>query len=88
MRRLHKFDPDIPVHYCSGLEASGDQLSIQRTNIHNDPKARFENNSSQVGSEGHDGNNFNANKVQTMINTSRKDLAGPQRGVAPNVPGR
>ena len=88
MRRLHKFDPDIPVHYCSGLEASGDQLSIQRTNIHNDPKARFENNSSQVGLEGHDGNNFNANKVQTMLNTSRKDLAGPQREAAPNVPGR
>ncbi len=88
MRRLHKFDPDIPVHYCSGLEDSGDQLSIQRTNIHNDPKARFENNSSHVGLEGHDGYNFNANKIPTMLNTSRKDLVGPQKEVAPKVPGK
>lgn len=54
MQRLHKLDPDIPVHYVSGSEESGDPLDINRTGINNDPKARFWNSSSLRIQGGHE----------------------------------
>ena len=61
MRRLHQFDPDIPVHYVSGDymkgDENGDYLDIAHTKIHEDPSANFANSSVYRGTKGHTDNN-------------------------------
>ena len=59
MRRLHKLDPDMPVHYVSGSKKAGDGLDIDATNIDKDPEAIFANSSSYRGNGDHDGANLN-----------------------------
>ena len=58
MRRLHQFDPNIPVHYVSGDYGAEDHLDIDRTGIHQDLTAKFENSSSYRGKYGHTGENI------------------------------
>lgn len=53
MRRLHRFDPKLPVHYRGGGEE--DQLSLEVTKLHLDPQAQFANASVFRGTEAHQG---------------------------------
>lgn len=53
MRRLYQNDPDIPVVYISGTEESHDHLALEVTNLHQDPKAPFQNASCSVTDHSH-----------------------------------
>ena len=76
MRRLRKFDPDMPVHYTSGDYNAGDQLALDVTNIDKDKQAHFKNSSSNYGDFDHEGRNLDINNglLKTMINGTRKDV--------------
>ena len=80
MKRLHKYDPDLPVHYMSGDINAGDHLDIDVTGINADPQAVFKNASSHSGFEGHDGKNMNIEHtgLKKMINGKREDVPGPR----------
>jgi len=73
MRRLHQFDPDIPVHYVSGSyyiagSNDGDHLDIDHTKIHEDPSAHFANSSTYRGTGGHtDKNNVTENDLDLAL---------------------
>lgn len=53
MRRLYQNDPDIPVAYISGRQKSGDDLSLEATQLHQDPQAPFKNASCSFAECGH-----------------------------------
>lgn len=53
MQRLHKFDPDLPVHYVSGNQQAGDHLDLTYTKISQDPKAQFWNSCTYRNLGGH-----------------------------------
>ncbi|SNU08057.1 Alpha/beta hydrolase family protein [Lachnospiraceae bacterium] len=85
MRRLHKFDPDLPVHYVSGDVNAGDQLDIDVTEINRDPKANFQNASVHNGTGAHEGQNMDINNVglRKMINQTRSDVPSAQTQAQP-----
>ena len=85
MRRLHKFDPDLPVHYVSGDVNAGDQLDIDVTEINRDPKANFQNSSIHNGTGAHEGQNMDINNVglRKMINQTRSDVPSAQPQAQP-----
>ena len=72
MQRLHKLDPDMPVHYVSGIKDEGDHLDIDATNIDKDPKAHFANSSSYRGREGHSGDNLNIYDDDGLLEIAQK----------------
>ena len=53
MRRLYRNDPDIPVAYISGRVDKGDYLSLEATQLHQDPQAPFKNASCSFAECGH-----------------------------------
>lgn len=60
MRRLHKYDPNLPVHYRGGFynledddDDANDHLSLQKTRLDQDDQAKFVNSSSYNGMESH-----------------------------------
>lgn len=74
MRRLHRFDPNIPVHYRSGTSNNGDHLGLNVTRLDQDPEAQFVNSSSTVLNGNHmDGN------MQQMVQRSYTDSEGKQK---------
>lgn len=89
MERLHKFDPDIPVHYTSGLSRNGDGLGLDRTKLHLNPKADFVNSSSSLVRGDHDENRLNTKNggLQRMLNTSRNDVVKKPQEPQVNAPG-
>ena len=89
MERLHKFDPDIPVHYTSGLSRNGDGLGLDRTKLHLNPKADFVNSSSSLVRGDHDENRLNTKNggLQRMLTTSRKDVVKKPQEPQVNAPG-
>ena len=86
MRRLHKFDPDIPVHYVSGTYDAGDDLALDQTNLHADRKANFVNSSARTSDFDHENNKIDVDDevLNQMLTTSRNDIVkkpqpeGPQ----------
>ena len=86
MRRLHKFDPDIPVHYVSGTYDAGDDLALDQTNLHADRKAQFETSSVHTSEYDHENNKIDVDDevLNQMLTTSRNDIVkkpqpeGPQ----------
>ena len=89
MERLHKFDPDIPVHYTSGLLRNGDGLGLDRTKLHLNPKADFVNSSSSLVRGDHDENRLNTKNggLRRMLTTSRKDVVKKPEEPQVNAPG-
>lgn len=104
MRRLHKFDPNLPVFYASGRKPDDmkhmfncdDQLSLEVTNIHQDPEAQFKNSAVYVDHEqGHVGRVFSDFKRSNETKASnysecRKAVhelvtKGREASLAPNV---
>ena len=86
MRRLHQFDPDIPVHYVSGTFGAEDDMDINKTQIHNDPKAQFTHHSSHIGEGGHEDRNLDLQNpgLREMLTTTRTDFK-PSKP-APEIP--
>ena len=80
MRRLHKYDPDMPVHYFSGNIDYEDQLDIDETGINRDPKAAFKNSSSHTSMTGsHESKNMDIENtgLKKMIQEKRADISAP-----------
>ena len=87
MRRLHKFDPDLPVHYVSGDVDAGDQLDIDVTGINRDPKANFKNASVHSGKGAHEDKNMDTDNegLRKMINQTRSDVPSAQPQAQPQA---
>ncbi|MBR4703680.1 MAG: alpha/beta fold hydrolase [Oscillospiraceae bacterium] len=92
LQRLHRLDPDIPVHYVSGSKDATDDydrpdpdnLDLNVTKLHQDPKAQFRNSSVQIGDESHTGMNLRAIDILPIVQHGREaQLGGPERGLAP-----
>ncbi len=92
MQRLHRLDPDIPVHYVSGSKEATDDydrpdpdnLDLNVTKLHQDPKAQFRNSSVHIGDESHTGMNLRAIDILPIVRDGREaQLGGPQRDLAP-----
>ena len=95
MQRLHRLDPDIPVHYVSGVKEATDDygrpdpdnLDLNVTKLHQDPKAQFRNSSVHIGEEGHTGDNFRAYDILPIVKDGRNaQLAGPEQGLQQGAP--
>ncbi len=95
MQRLHRLDPDIPVHYVSGVKEATDDygrpdpddLDLNVTKLHQDPKAQFRNSSVHIGDEGHIGDNFRAYDIAPIVKDGRNArLAGPEQGLEQGAP--
>ena len=91
MQRLHKLDPDLPVHYVSGSQAEGDHLDINATKINRDPKATFWNSSSFRNPGDHEDNNLEADTDldelamkgrAVQLGVPEKQLQAPEQGAA------
>ncbi len=91
MQRLHKLDPDLPVHYVSGKKAEGDHLDIDTTKIDKDPKAAFHNSSSYRNAGDHTDDNLEHDPDLAELVTLGRDaqlrepnlqMQAPQQGVA------
>lgn len=81
MQRLHKLDPDIPVHYVSGRDDAGDPLDIARTRVNQDPKASFWNSSSMRMQADHEAANIldQDEALDELIENGRNaELGDPQ----------
>ena len=84
MQRLHKLDPDIPVHYISGSKDATDDydrpdpdhLSLEITKLHEDPKAMFHNSSVHIGFESHTGVNLRKIDVLPLVKEGRNAHLG------------
>lgn len=91
MQRLHRLDPDIPVHYVSGSknavvdgEKDPDQLSLEITKLHQDPEAQFKNSSVWINGYNHTGRNYDISENFDMVATSREvQQAGPEIELEP-----
>ncbi len=92
MQRLHRLDPDIPDHYVSGSKDATDDydrpdpdnLDLNVTKLHQDPKAQFRNSSVHIGDESHTGMNLRAIDILPIVQHGREaQLGGPERGLAP-----
>ena len=67
MQRLHKLDPDLPVHYVSGKKITGDLFDIDATKIDSDPKALFRNSSSHRTLGDHYADNLKSDKDLELL---------------------
>ena len=83
LQRLHKLDPELPVHFVSGRKVVGDHFDIDATNLDldNDRKPLFQNSSSYRELQGEHKNDTLANDqdLERLAKSGRDvELAGPK----------